>query len=910
MIPKLSYLLFIATVTIAPLGTHAAIEGQKKPETKPTEPPKPAPVLTRAPELTTFIHADYPAALLAARQNGEAQLLIDIDAQGAVERVEVQSASHAEFGPAAAHAALQFVFRPAEIDNQPAPIRIEYRYVFEVPIETPVVQEPQEEAPIRLTGLLREAGTRRPIARAAIFIDGALNTQTAEDGTFAIRGVAPGPHKLSIRAPNYEEFRSEEQFAEDAVLKGNYYLITRSLNPFESVVVSQAEQREVAKIQLSRREIAKSPGTFGDPIKVIENLPGLARVPGGLGGALLVRGANPTDTAVFIDGVQVPLLYHFGGLTSIVTPELVERIDFFPGGFSSRYGRATAGVVDVGTRDLDCDGLRGVLDFNVANTYGYACYPVGEWKLAIGGRRSYIDAILPFVLENLPNEEGQGRLTAAPVYWDYQFKAHRKFSAHTVDIFWFGTDDRFKLIRTGSAEDINFKFHIHQAAHTLLLKDRWRLTDRISLASTVAPFFQQNDFAASSSDIDFSNTFDLKIFGLLWREDLSIDITDFLKFNAGIDMAIGQAKVDVFSPAPTELTAFPTPTFDFADSQLFRRTLDVFNHAYWAEAALSPGWGFKLTPGLRVERWDFSQTQDWSILPRVATRWEAYPGTTLKGAWGIFEKLPEPQYIIDSIGNPRLPPERSVHYITGIEQAFTELVNLDLQFFYNKRSHLASPSAAVRYENGRAINENWDDTGTGKTYGMEIMLRHLARPDSRFYGWIAYTLSRSTRRDRQPQASFDATQSNDGSPQNVQNVPPTYREYLSPFDQTHILTIVAQWILPWGFEAGLRFRYVTGNPQTDLLTARVYYDADLDAYQTDTSRVKTNGIRLPAFHQLDIRVDKTFTFDLWKLTTYLELLNSYNRKNVESYRYDYRYSRRVPVTFLPIVPLLGVRGEW
>jgi len=47
-----------------------------------------------------------------------------------------------------------------------------------------------------------------------------------------------------------------------------------------------------------------------------------------------VRGANPADSAVFIDGVEIPLLYHFGGLISVVNPNMLERIDFYSGAVS------------------------------------------------------------------------------------------------------------------------------------------------------------------------------------------------------------------------------------------------------------------------------------------------------------------------------------------------------------------------------------------------------------------------------------------------------------------------------------------------------------------------------------------------------------------------------------------------
>ena len=110
--------------------------------------------------------------------------------------------------------------------------------------------------------------------------------------------------------------------------------------------------REVTRRTLERREINRIPGTSGDALRSIQNLPGVARPPG-LAGLLIVRGSAPQDTAIFVDGTEVPLIYHFGGLSSVIPTELLDRIDFYPGNFSARYGRVMGGIVDVGLRSPD-----------------------------------------------------------------------------------------------------------------------------------------------------------------------------------------------------------------------------------------------------------------------------------------------------------------------------------------------------------------------------------------------------------------------------------------------------------------------------------------------------------------------------------------------------------------------------
>jgi hypothetical protein len=71
-----------------------------------------------------------------------------------------------------------------------------------------------------------------------------------------------------------------------------------------------------------------------------------------------------------------------------------------------------------------------------------------------------------------------------------------------------------------------------------------------------------------------------------------------------------------------------------------------------------------------------------------------------------------------------------------------------------------------------------------------------------------------------------------------------------------------------------------------------------------------NSGTLPAYHRLDLRVDRSFVFDTWKMNAYFELNNVYQRKNIVGYSYDPTYTTRVatPAFVLPIS--FGVQGEF
>ena len=85
----------------------------------------------------------------------------------------------------------------------------------------------------------------------------------------------------------------------------------------------------------------------------------------------------------------------------------------------------------------------------------------------------------------------------------------------------------------------------------------------------------------------------------------------------------------------------------------------------------------------------------------------------------------------------------------------------------------------------------------------------------------------------------------------------------------------------------------------------------------DVDNIGYNGLsgairsyRLPTFHKLDIRAEKKWLFNNWSISAYLDIQNLYNAKNVEAIQYDYRFRETAPVTSVPFLPTLGVKGQF
>lgn len=232
-------------------------------------------------------------------------------------------------------------------------------------------------------------------------------------------------------------------------------------------------------------------------------------------------------------------------------------------------------------------------------------------------------------------------------------------------------------------------------------------------------------------------------------------------------------------------------------------------------------------------------------------------------------------------GNPNLGLEKAMHYSLGFEFSPLAFLMLDVTGFYKKMDDLVSRTDAVDTADGGRSPINYVNGGEGRVYGLEVMLKHEFA--NNFNGWISYTLSRAERKDV---GDTD------------------WRRF--DYDQTHIFTALGSYSLPKNWTVGFRWRIVTGSPSTPRVGA--VYSVDSSYYEPTYG--KPNSERLPTFHQADLRLDKKWIYDRWMLTAYLDVQNIYNSPNVTGYQYNYDSSERRPRQGLPILPVIGVKGEF
>jgi TonB family protein len=880
--------------------------------TPPTDPSPPA-AAAQPPRLVRAEEAVYPPAALAAGLVAAVPCRVTLDAEGRVLDVEVLEPQGHGFDEAAVEAIRRSTFAPACRGAVPIPARFVYRYVFRLPEaggqgpgpgETPgpsgpaagpagpgpgAATGPDELPPaedfgepiVTLEGDVLDLDDVS-IEEAAISVAGGPLTEPVvavadARGHFSVTDLPPGHYRLRVSAPGFATFESEEEVVPGAVTVVRYRLEQeRSPVAFETVVRAQRPPREVTRRTIETREMALAPGSAGDALNAIQNMPGIARPIFG-SGMVVIRGSNPGNTLYYLDGVSIPLVYHFGAFRSAINGDLLERIDYYPGNYSVRHSGALGGVIDVSPRVPNREEWTGYVDLNLVDGGALVEGPLAANASIAGSvRRSWIDATLPAILPLFVDEEDLS-ITAAPVYWDYQLLADWEPS----------DDDRLRFFLYGSDDSIAFLFGepvqgdptIQGAAAMNIgfhrLQTEWNRQLSPDAENRMLLAVGYNIIRFQMGDL-FDVTYHMVPLQL--REEFTFRWSEALQLTLGVDSGgewyRARARLpDVFGMGSTggpPLCGHEKLEVDSAGWN--------FWPGFFLETELRPVAGLRLIPGVRF---DIDTEGDRSAIePRLNVRYELVEGTTLKGGVGLYSQGSSPQETSDDTGNPDLVLQRSYQYGLGVEQELTDNINLSVDLFYKQLDHLVRQSDDEIVRDGARVAENFDNDSYGRVYGAELLARY--EPDDWFFGWIAVTILRSERRDA-------------GGPWKP-----------SEFDQRLNLTLLGSVDLGEGWNIGLRFRVAQGYPYTPVVGS--IYDCDCDQYLPVEG--SSNSERLPWFHQLDLRVDKTFDWDVFKLSIYLDVQNVYFHYNVESIGYNHDYSRRTDVNGLPILPALGIKGSF
>jgi len=714
-----------------------------------------------------------------------------------------------------------------------------------------------------ITGKVIERGTKTPLKDVNVFIlPLKLKATTNELGEFVFEDVPAGEFEFIVNLSGYIRLT---QKASSENNNFNLYLEKEIYGVFETTVTALADKRDVTKKSLSQKDFLKAPGAQEDPVKAVQNLPGIANQ--STSAQVVIQGSAPDDTRYTLNGHEIPIVFHFGGLSSIVMPQAVERVDFLASGFGPEYGRALGGIINLQTRSPKKDRTHGMAYVDLYNAGGLIEGKIDEKSsYFVSTRYSYIGQVLKKVAED--NEDFN--LTVAPTFSDTFVSYERQLTPiDQLSLTFVRSKDELQFVLNQPIETSpQFRGDFYQKTEFYRFIPRWqrKISDTQKLDLSVG--YGDNDILFEVGD----NFFKLDTTTLSTRAELETRHSNSYTSFLGIDAQSTKYDVGLKIPRTSETG---TSNGDLALAQITGENIE--NALYVRNSLKFNNEKIIFSPNIRLAH--FSQTKESFLMPRLSLSYQYNDSISYTLATGLYYQGPKNGEAVEDVGNPDLKSEKAIHYTFGLEKDFREgnsnglILGMDL--FYKDLSQLIVATSETDSDGTPLVYSN---KGKGKIKGIQTSLKWKK---NEFAMVLAYTFLESLRTD------------------------PAKGEFPSEFDQTHNINVIASYERSrWTYST--RLRYVTGQPYTPIDSA--IYDSDTDVYIPIQGEYFSK--RYDSFFQLDLRFDRKWVYDTWILSAYLDIQNITNNQNVQSISYNYDYSDSSKTSGLPIIPIFGVKGEF
>lgn len=718
---------------------------------------------------------------------------------------------------------------------------------------------------VNFEGILLEKGTKKSLSNVNVFLlPLKLKAVTDSRGYFQFDKIPTGPHQIIINLSGYDKL--EKNIVIDSNVKiEKIYLEKTFYTTFETTVTDKRAKRDDVTKSLSQDEFLKAPGSFGgDPVRATQNLPGVAA--NGANAQIIIQGSSPDDTRYLINNHEVPQVFHFGGISSVVMPQAVERVDLLPSGYGPEYSKALGGIIGLHTKQPRQDRHHGMAYLDIFNVGGLVEGPLSSNSgYFASARYSYIGPMLAKIMEG----EEDFNFSVAPTFADTTLLYHKKINDKHL----------FKTTVVGSRDEVKFVLNKPAGNDPSIRGEFYNLTQFVRIIpefnyeiNAHSNFINSIAIGPNKTLVKLNGRYlDIESKNLTQRTEYFREWSVRNRSYIGLDNKFNWYDVKVNLPNSFSAGNVSNP-FSVGEQRKFQSKGHQEELGAYVRHEFKPQENSKWTliPNLRFDY--FTSTDQTFVEPRPSVRYQVDDSLVLRASSGLYYQPPEPQEISENYGNPGIKAPHAWHYTMGFTKDFRKGSRDGFVFthnvFYKVLSDLIIPDTKSNYAN----------TGTGKIYGAEFQTKY------RYHDWqntLVYTYLHSRRSI------------------------PKANNFPSEYDQTHNLNFISGYDLRrWTFSG--RFRYVTGNPYTSVASS--VYDADNDVYIPVRGPLYSD--RLDPFMQLDFRVDRKFIYDTWILSAYLDVQNLLNRKNPQSVNYSYDYSQKTYTTGLPILPTFGIKGEF
>lgn len=720
----------------------------------------------------------------------------------------------------------------------------------------------------RIKGTVIDKASRQPLEFINVLVlELGRGGVTDAEGHFNIGEVPPGIYRLQASAVGYKTILTPEYIVSTKDLTIQIET-EENLTELEGVTVTASPFRRDPESPVGLRviglqEIEKSPGANRDISRIVQSYPGVAFSPAGYRNDLIVRGGSPSENRFYLDGVEIPNINHFstqgasGGPVGIINADLIREVNFYTGAFPTDRGNTMSSVLDFKLRDGDMERN------SLKATLG-----ASEVSLAsnghIGKKTSYLVSVRQSYLQFLFDMLG---LPFLPTFTDAQFKLKTRFNANNeLTILGLGGIDNMKLNTKLDGEKaeyiLSYLPKIQQETFTLGAVYRHYAGIHVQSVVVSHSYLNNRNTKYLNNDESSTDNLSLKLRSVEQETKFRIENTSTFgnwKINFGANLDYSQYTNTTFQRVYID----EGRTFDY-HTYLGMWRWGIFGTINYATTDER----FTASLGVRTDANNFSSGMKGmgdQLSPRLSLSYRLTDGLYLSGNAGLYYQLP-PYTGLGFKDNNGAWVNKYLRYMSVSQESLGlswhpgNTFELSAEGFYKQYDKIpfsiadGIPLACKGNDYGVIGNEALSSTAQGRAYGIEILMKWLIAKKLNLAS--SFTLFKSEYRNNK-QSEYIA----------------------SAWDNRYIFNMSGTYNFPHNWSLGMKISCIGGAPYTpydveksSLVTAwnaqgRPYYDY-----------TKYNTGRLPAFGQLDVRVDKTFYLKRCMLGFYIDLQNVTNSK--------------------------------
>ena len=721
-----------------------------------------------------------------------------------------------------------------------------------------------------IRGSVVEKSTGQALSGANIALtssEGVLisGTISGNNGFYQLNNISPGMYLLNVSYVGYQTYRVSLTITSDENhIRKNIVLVSSEATLDELVVYgSQARDQSAGQILISSDVIARAPTPSGsaDLVNYIQTQPGVVAT-GDRGGQLFVRGGTPSENLVLMDGTLIYQPFHIIGFFSVFPEQLMDRTNFYAGGFGAKYSGRASSVLDVKLKNgnLYKPGWSASASPFVLNLFAETPLTEGESSLVFSTRKSLIE-----------NYSAQFLSERQPLDFNSQFIKYSNIDNGGLRFSTF-------FLRTKDHGQLDFLTNEYFEWGNLITGFQLLGASESSTISQVEFNFGITSFY---NETGYSNH----------RERYS----DVFKINMDLNFAryLGNWRLDFGTTINYNETYF-----DVGDHISELNEQGVTYISTRAFFSLEMPFNDYLSATTGISATSFLGKVNGSLEPRAEISWKPRGkiDEELHIAAGIYDQslvgitdfrdagTAFTAWVLPSDKNRKL---QAKHLLAGWRQPVTDWLSFSVEGYLKELSDVpvstwspaATSSTKIAYASGEVkgvdvrVDLNWHSYYLSAGYGYSNTLYKTAQDD--FGKWF-------------------------GEP--VQTFHPSH-------DRRHQITLQTGFEKN-NFQANLSWTLGTGFPYTRPIGFDNYflYTNNLPEVENQYGEPRIlldkpfNG-RLPDYHRLDVSVAYTFSQDIVQTRVQLGAINTYDQNNF----FYYDVFTQKGIKQLPLIPYLSVK---